>query len=66
MLSNKDFDANLNPLPAMVSYNVIVGDTVTLLLLRATSLDPSSLLARREVVTLATTIMVTLPLSLYK
>ncbi len=50
----------------MTSYNVIVGDTITRVLTRATGLDPGSFFARREVVIAITTIIVTLPLSLYK
>ncbi len=52
----------------MVSYNVIVGDTVTqvvgrILLQNGTS---PSVLLRREVISLATSIFLTLPLSLYR
>ena len=50
----------------MVSYNVIVGDTVTRIFVRLSGLEPDSFLAQREVVIVAVTLLITLPLSLYK
>ena len=51
----------------MTSYNVIVGDTVTKIVMWVTDADPeTSIVARREFVIIVTTILVTLPLSLYK
>ncbi len=51
----------------MVSYTVIVGDTVTKVVVRLVATDPSaSVFASREFISLVTTIIVTLPLSLYK
>ena len=51
----------------MTSYNVIVGDTVTKIVLFVTNADPeTSVFARREFVIIVTTFLVTLPLSLYK
>ncbi len=51
---------------AMISYNVIVGDTIIRVLVRSTGLHPESFFARREVAIAITTVVVTLPLSLYK
>ena len=51
----------------MVSYNVIVGDTITKVVARLfmTSND-SSFLVSREFILLVSTALVTLPLSLYR
>ncbi|XP_066594514.1 putative sodium-coupled neutral amino acid transporter 11 isoform X2 [Prorops nasuta] len=54
------------PFIAMVSYNVVVGDTVTKVLIRVTGLQETSWLARRQVVILLATLCVTIPLCLYK
>ncbi|KAK6641854.1 hypothetical protein RUM44_013572 [Polyplax serrata] len=54
------------PFIAMVSYNVVVGDTITKFLVRLLKLDPTSLFSQREVVVLFATAFVTLPLCLYK
>lgn len=54
------------PFIAMVSYNVVVGDTVTKVLIRMFSLTPGSLFARRDYVVAMATIFVTIPLCLLK
>ncbi|XP_059085502.1 putative sodium-coupled neutral amino acid transporter 11 [Tigriopus californicus] len=54
------------PCTAMTTYNIIVGDTVTTILVRLTGWDPSHFLVRREFVILMITLVVTLPLSLYR
>lgn len=51
---------------AMVSYNVVVGDTVTKVFIRLFDLKPWSLLARRDVVVLLATVFVTVPLCITK
>lgn len=50
----------------MVSYDVVVGDTITKVFVRTFKLEPGSWLAQREVVVGLATIFVTLPLCLYK
>lgn len=54
----------------MVGYNVVVGDTVTLVVVRLLGYSESnpstSILASREFISLITTVLVTLPLSLYR
>jgi len=50
----------------MISYNVIVGDTITRVLVRLSGISSFSPVASREFVIIATTILVTLPLSLCK
>jgi sodium-coupled neutral amino acid transporter 11 len=52
----------------MVSYNVIVGDTVTKVVVRLLVTDPdsTSLFASREFISLITALIVTLPISLYR
>jgi len=57
------------PFIAMVSYNVIVGDTITKLIVRFAGYSrplSESVLASREFVILIATLLVTLPLSLYR
>lgn len=57
------------PFIAMVSYNVVVGDTVTKVLIRVTGIDDSSFfwfLVKREMVIFLSTILITVPLCLYK
>ncbi|XP_014206744.1 putative sodium-coupled neutral amino acid transporter 11 [Copidosoma floridanum] len=54
------------PFVAMVSYNVVVGDTVTKVLIRVTGLDKDSFLVRRELVILLSTLLIVIPLCLYK
>lgn len=50
----------------MISYNIIVGDTVTKVLIRTTGVSPDSIIAQRETVVFLTTLVITLPLSLYR
>lgn len=50
----------------MVSYNVVVGDTVTKVLLRVTGMSPDNIFGRREFVILFATFCITIPLCLYK
>lgn len=50
----------------MTGYNVLVGDTVTKVVVRAFGLSPASPLASRELVIVAATLAVTLPLSLHR
>ncbi|XP_033219726.1 putative sodium-coupled neutral amino acid transporter 11 [Belonocnema kinseyi] len=57
------------PFIAMVSYNVVVGDTVTKVLIRVTGISDSSFLwflVRREIVIFLSTILITVPLCLYR
>ena len=50
----------------MVSYDVVVGDTITKVFMRTFRLSHDSILAQRGVVVGLATIFVTLPLCLYK
>ena len=50
----------------MVSYNVVVGDTVTKVLIRVTGLDPDNFFVKREVVIFLATLLVVIPLCLYR
>lgn len=55
------------PFIAMVSYNVIVGDTVTQVVVRLLVSNPAtSVLANRDFIAFLTTVFITLPLSLYR
>ncbi|XP_014489244.1 PREDICTED: putative sodium-coupled neutral amino acid transporter 11 isoform X2 [Dinoponera quadriceps] len=54
------------PFIAMVSYNVVVGDTVTKVLIRVTGMQETNILAHRQVVILLATFGVTIPLCLYR
>ncbi|CAL4063760.1 unnamed protein product, partial [Meganyctiphanes norvegica] len=54
------------PFISLVSYNIIVGDTLTKVLVRVTGMSTINVLARREFVMAATTLLITLPLSLYR
>jgi len=59
----------LSPFAAMISYNIIVGDTMTKVLLYFTSMQSETsekLEFQREGVVLLFTLFVTLPLSLYR
>ncbi|XP_067891319.1 putative sodium-coupled neutral amino acid transporter 11 isoform X2 [Heterodontus francisci] len=56
----------LYPFIAMVSYNIITGDTLTKVFQRIPGVDPESILAERRFVIMLTTILLTLPLSLYR
>ena len=51
---------------AMVSYNVIVGDTITKVIVYYADLDFGSFWSRREVFIVLTTLFLTLPLSLHR
>ncbi|KAK2140236.1 hypothetical protein LSH36_1426g00012, partial [Paralvinella palmiformis] len=53
--------------PAMISYNVIIGDTITKIVVRIAGPDIRyTIIGRREFIIAAVTLVVTLPLSLYK
>ncbi|KAJ8687720.1 hypothetical protein QAD02_023514 [Eretmocerus hayati] len=54
------------PFIAMVSYNVVVGDTVTKVLMRVTGLQTDSFLVSRKFVIFLATVLVVIPLCLYK
>ncbi|XP_025093645.1 putative sodium-coupled neutral amino acid transporter 11 isoform X2 [Pomacea canaliculata] len=59
----------LYPFIAMVSYNVIIGDTITKIILWMGGDNPGiihSILGNRQFVIFLTTVLVTLPLSLYR
>ncbi|CAG2175526.1 unnamed protein product [Oppiella nova] len=51
---------------AMISYNVIIGDTTTKVLIRIFNVSQNSLLANRNAVVFLCSILVTFPLSLYR
>lgn len=50
----------------MISYNIVVGDTLTRVFVRVFSLSSTSWLAQREVVIGLATFLVSLPLCLYR
>lgn len=50
----------------MVSYNVVVGDTVTKVIMRIFHLESTSIMAQRWLVIGLATIFVTVPLCLYR
>ncbi|KAF7286687.1 hypothetical protein GWI33_004710 [Rhynchophorus ferrugineus] len=54
------------PFIAMVSYNVVVGDTVTKVIVRVADIGPQNIFAKREVIVLIATIFITIPLCLYR
>ncbi|KAL2081443.1 hypothetical protein ACEWY4_023296 [Coilia grayii] len=56
----------LYPFIAMISYNIITGDTLTKVFLRIPGVGPGSVLAGRRFVIILSTILFTLPLSLYR
>ncbi|XP_078408440.1 putative sodium-coupled neutral amino acid transporter 11 [Cetorhinus maximus] len=56
----------LYPFIAMVSYNIISGDTLTKVFQRIPGVAPESILAERRFVIMLTTILLMLPLSLYR
>ncbi|XP_045618735.1 putative sodium-coupled neutral amino acid transporter 11 [Procambarus clarkii] len=56
----------LYPFISLISYNIIVGDTLTKVLIRVTGISPESVLVRREFIMATTTLLITLPLSLYR
>lgn len=51
---------------AMVSYNVVVGDTVTKVLIRVTGIRETNIFAHRQVVILLATLGIIIPLCLYR
>jgi len=53
----------LYPMIAMISYNIIIGDTITKIVL---AMGGAGIIARREFIIVAVTVLVTLPLSLLK
>lgn len=55
-----------NVVLAMVSYNVVVGDTVTKVIIRLMGLSRDSLFAKRHVIVLIATLLITIPLCLYR
>ncbi|GFW94890.1 putative sodium-coupled neutral amino acid transporter 11 [Trichonephila clavipes] len=54
------------PLIAMISYNIIIGDTITKVLMRMFDVSRNSLLGNRHFIVFLCTLFVTLPLSLYR
>ncbi|KAM6985028.1 putative sodium-coupled neutral amino acid transporter 11 [Aplochiton taeniatus] len=56
----------LYPFIAMVSYNIITGDTLTKVFQRIPGVGPENILAERHFVILISTILFTIPLSLYR
>ena len=50
----------------MVSFNVIGGDTITKILLDLTGASPDSIIGKREFTIAMTTLLITMPLSLYR
>ncbi|KAF0297383.1 putative sodium-coupled neutral amino acid transporter 11 [Amphibalanus amphitrite] len=54
------------PFVALLSYNIIIGDNFTKVLLRMTGVPADNLVVRREFIIIASTLLITLPLSLYK
>lgn len=54
------------PLIAMISYNIIIGDTVTKVLRRIFNVSSSNLLGDRNFIIFIATLFVTLPLSLLR
>ncbi|XP_054156756.1 putative sodium-coupled neutral amino acid transporter 11 [Oppia nitens] len=56
----------LYPFIAMISYNVIIGDTITKILIRLFNVSTSSLLANRNTLVFICSIFITFPLSMYR
>ncbi|GIX92126.1 putative sodium-coupled neutral amino acid transporter 11 [Caerostris darwini] len=54
------------PLIAMISYNIIIGDTITKVLMRMFDVTRDSVLGNRHFIVFLCTLFVTLPLSLYR
>lgn len=54
------------PFIAMISYNVIIGDTVTKVLVRIFSVPADSILGNRHFIVIMASLVVTLPLSLHR
>uniref|UniRef100_A0A8B9P232 Putative sodium-coupled neutral amino acid transporter 11 n=1 Tax=Apteryx owenii TaxID=8824 RepID=A0A8B9P232_APTOW len=55
----------LYPFIAMISYNIITGDTLTKVFQRIPGVEPGNVLTDRHFIILFTTIIFTLPISLY-
>lgn len=51
---------------AMVSYNIVVGDTVTKVIVRLTGIDKTSPFAKRQFIVLIASLFITIPLCLYR
>uniref|UniRef100_A0A8D0G4G3 Putative sodium-coupled neutral amino acid transporter 11 n=1 Tax=Sphenodon punctatus TaxID=8508 RepID=A0A8D0G4G3_SPHPU len=56
----------LYPFVAMISYNIIAGDTLTKVFQRILGVGPDNLLIDRHVIIVCVTVIFTLPLSLYR
>ncbi|XP_009994402.1 PREDICTED: putative sodium-coupled neutral amino acid transporter 11 [Chaetura pelagica] len=56
----------LYPFIAMISYNIITGDTITKVFQRIPGVAPDNVLTDRHFIILLTTIIFTLPISLYR
>ncbi|XP_033921327.1 putative sodium-coupled neutral amino acid transporter 11 isoform X2 [Melopsittacus undulatus] len=56
----------LYPFIAMISYNIITGDTLTKVFQRIPGVEPDNVLTDRHFIILLTTIIFTLPISLYR
>uniref|UniRef100_A0A8C8A5F9 Putative sodium-coupled neutral amino acid transporter 11 n=1 Tax=Otus sunia TaxID=257818 RepID=A0A8C8A5F9_9STRI len=56
----------LYPFIAMISYNIITGDTLTKVFQRIPGVGPDNILTDRHFIILLTTIIFTLPISLYR
>ncbi|XP_067266356.1 putative sodium-coupled neutral amino acid transporter 11 [Chanodichthys erythropterus] len=56
----------LYPFIAMISYNIITGDTLTKVFMRIQGVGPGNILTERHFVILMSTLLFTLPLSLYR
>ncbi|XP_059355418.1 putative sodium-coupled neutral amino acid transporter 11 [Carassius carassius] len=56
----------LYPFIAMISYNIITGDTLTKVFMRIQGVGPGNILTERHFVIMMSTLLFTLPLSLYK
>ncbi|XP_023239840.1 putative sodium-coupled neutral amino acid transporter 11 [Centruroides sculpturatus] len=54
------------PFIAMISYNIIIGDTITKVLMRIFGVSRNTVLGNRHFVVFFVTVCVTLPLSLYR
>ncbi|XP_077515384.1 putative sodium-coupled neutral amino acid transporter 11 isoform X2 [Amblyomma americanum] len=54
------------PFIAMISYNVIIGDTVTKVFVRIFNVAPDSILGNRHFIVIMASLLVTLPLSLHR
>lgn len=54
------------PFIAMISYNVIIGDTITKVFMRIFKVSTDSVLGNRHFIVIMTSLFVTLPLSLHR